>query len=54
MFDCKRVVVVSAAILVSLAAAAEAAKYDPRMALENSVTEKGVQARALNLPAPRN
>ena len=43
MFTCKRFVVASAAALVALSAAADAAKYDPRMALENSVTEKGVQ-----------
>ena len=54
MFDCKRVVVASAAVLAGCAsltnvkapasaAVADAAKYDPRMALENSVTEKGVQ-----------
>ena len=43
MLDCKRVVVASAAVLVALSAVADAAKYDPRMALENSVTEKGVQ-----------
>ena len=43
MFTCKRVAVASAAALVALSAAADAAKYDPRMALENSVTEKGVQ-----------
>ena len=43
MFECKRVVVASAAVLVALSAVADAAKYDPRMALENSVTEKGVQ-----------
>ena len=43
MFDCKRVLVASAAALVTWAAVADAAKYDPRMALEKAVTEKGVQ-----------
>ena len=43
MFDCKRVLAASAAILATLTAVAEAAKYDPRMALEKSVTEKGVR-----------
>ena len=43
MFTCKRFVVASAAALVALSAAADAANYEPRMALENSVTEKGVQ-----------
>ena len=43
MFDCKRVLAASAAILATLAAVADAAKYDSRMAIEKSVTEKGVQ-----------
>ena len=43
MSDFKRVLAASAAVLVALSAVADAAKYDPRMALENSVTEKGVQ-----------
>ena len=43
MLDCKRFLTASAAILATLAAVADAAKYDPRMALEKSVTEKGVR-----------
>ena len=43
MFNLKRTLVASAAILATLAVVADAAKYDPRMALEKSVTEKGVR-----------
>ncbi len=43
MFNLKRTLVASAAVLVALSAVADAAKYDPRMALEKSVTEKGVR-----------
>ena len=43
MFNLKRTLVASAAVLVALSAGADAAKYDPRMALEKSVTEKGVR-----------
>ena len=43
MFNLKRTLVASAAVLAALSAAADAAKYDPRMALEKSVTEKGVR-----------
>ena len=43
MPDIKRTLVASAAVLVALTAMADAAKYDPRMALEKSVTEKGVR-----------
>ena len=43
MSDLKRVLAASAAVMVALSVVADAAKYDPRMALENSVTEKGVQ-----------
>ena len=43
MFNLKRTLVASAAILATLTAVADAVKYDPRMALEKSVTEKGVR-----------
>jgi len=43
MSDCKFAVAASVAALVSMFAFADASKYDPRMALETSVTEKGVQ-----------
>ena len=43
MFNLKRTLVASAAVLVALYAVADVAKYDPRMALEKSVTETGVR-----------